>query len=108
MRGSWLRQYHPPGRLQHAAETRHRLPAVRYVMRALERQDRVDHTGPNRQVFDVGYDEMWPVVAHSLYADFEIGTADVDADRLDAALVQPLCRPGVSTAAVDQSISGLE
>ena len=108
VRGAWLRKHHPPGGLQHTAETRHRLLAIRYMMCALEGENGIDDGASNRQVLDVGDDEMRPIFAHPLHADFKIRPADVDADGFYPALVQPLCRPGVPASAVDQRISGLE
>ena len=87
VRGAWLRKHHPPRRPQHTAETRHRLFPIRYMMRALEGQYGIGDRTPNRQVLDVADDEMRPIFAHSLHADFKIRAADVDANGFYTTLV---------------------
>ena len=108
VRGARFGQNDAAAVLQDAPVGRHCPVAVRDVVKALVRKDRIDGGLPDRQMLDVADDEMRTVGTHALDANLEIAAADIHADRLDARLEQPLSRPCVAAAAVNQRISSLQ
>ena len=73
---------------QRASEAGHGSLAIGHMVKAFIAEDRVCGTAANRQVFDVGDDQMRAIHAHPLDANLEVRPADVHADRFNPRFVR--------------------